>query len=82
MVKVNPCPFCKSKRIGYSLKIHGHFDKVFHAAMYCKDCNAYGPRVLIHPGDKDRYEIQINKLYQEMAINLWNKAERREPDGE
>lgn len=78
MIKVNPCPFCKSKKIGYSLKTHGHYDRIYHAAMYCKDCNAYGPRVIVHPGDRTRDEIQTDKTYQMMAVNLWNKAETPE----
>ena len=46
--------------------------------MYCKDCNAYGPRVIVHPGDRTRDEIYTDKTYQMMAVNLWNKAETPE----
>lgn len=58
--KTKPCPFCGSDNTGYSLKSKG---KLFHASFYCKDCNAYGKRVLIHPTETRLSNLRRNEQY-------------------
>lgn len=67
--KTKPCPFCGSDNIGYSIKSKG---KLFHASFYCKDCNAYGRRVLIHPTETRLSDIRRNEQYYLEALSAWN----------
>lgn len=77
--KLNPCPFCDSEKIGYSIKTTGRWERKYHVAMYCKDCNCYGARVLITPTEECRSDVEKNEEYKKLAIEAWNT--RRPIDG-
>ena len=80
--ELKPCPFCESTDIRYSLKITGHFDVRYYAAMYCNKCHCYGPRTLTkvvpHDDYKGRQEIEKDNSVKQEAIEAWN---RRVDDG-
>lgn len=70
--KLKPCPFCNGENIDYSVKTTGRWERKYHVAMYCKDCNCYGKRVLITPTETNRIEIGRNPKYKQLAIDAWN----------
>lgn len=69
---VVPCPFCGSHNIGYSVKTTGRWERKYHVAMYCKDCNCYGKRILITPTETSRYDVERNIEYKQLAVDAWN----------
>lgn len=72
METLQPCPFCGSTKLDYSLKTSG---AGYHAVVYCKTCHTYGPRVLIkHEGDTypDRYKYERDETIKQKAAELWN----------
>lgn len=69
---VIPCPFCGSHNISYSVKTTGRWERKYHVAMYCKDCNCYGKRILITPTETSRYDVERNIEYKQLAIDAWN----------
>lgn len=71
--KVKPCPFCGSEKIDYSVKTCGRISGKYHVAMYCKECNCYGARVLITPKETNRCSIEKNHEYKQLAIDAWNR---------
>lgn len=77
MEELKPCPFCGEEDIRYSLKITGHFDVRYHAAMYCNKCHCYGARTLTktvrHEDYRGRTEIENNDEVKAAAIEAWNK---------
>ena len=72
MSELKCCPFCGGEDIGYSVKTTGRWERKYHVAMYCKDCNCYGKRVLVTPTENTRYDIERNEEYKKLAINAWN----------
>ena len=82
MAELKPCPFCGGTDIRYSLKVTGHFDVRYHAAMYCNECHCYGARTLTkfvpHDYYKGRTAIENDAEVKEMAERAWN---RRAEDG-
>lgn len=72
MSELKCCPFCGGEDIGYSVKTTGRWERKYHVAMYCKDCNCYGKRVLITPTENTRYDVEHNEEYKKLAINAWN----------
>ena len=79
MNELKPCPFCSSKDIDYSIKTcTSNYERIYHAAMYCRKCHCYGTRVLIHPTENTRYAVERNESYRARAIEAWN---RRASDG-
>lgn len=76
MSKVKSCPFCGSHNIDYSIKTTGRWKRQYHLALYCKDCNCYGKRILITPAENEsRFEIERNPKYKQLAIDAWNTRE-------
>ena len=77
MAELKPCPFCGGTDIRYSLKVTGHFDVRYHAAMYCNDCHCYGARTLTkyvpHDYYKGRTAIEKDPEIREMAERAWNR---------
>lgn len=73
--KLKPCPFCNGENIDYSVKTTGRWERKYHVAMYCKDCNCYGKRVLITPTETNRIEIGRNPYYRQIAEDAWNTRE-------
>lgn len=71
-IKLLPCPFCGGEHIDYSVKTCGRWERKYHVAMYCKDCNCYGARVLITPTESTRYDVEKNPKYKKLAIEQWN----------
>ena len=71
-IKLLPCPFCGGEHIDYSVKTCGRWERKYHVAMYCKDCNCYGARVLITPTESTRYDVEKNQKYKQLAIEQWN----------
>lgn len=79
MTELKPCPFCGGNKIAYSIKTStSNFKRIYHAAMYCKNCHSYGARVMVHPVETNRVVIERNESYEEKAIEAWN---RRAEDG-
>ena len=72
MNKLKSCPFCGSNNIDYSVKTTGRWERKYHVAMYCKDCNCYGKRILITPTETSRYDVERNIKYKQLAIDAWN----------
>lgn len=75
--ELKPCPFCGSVDIKYSLKITGHFEIRYHAAMYCNKCHCYGARTLTkainHNDYKGRRFIEEDEELKQQAITAWNR---------
>ena len=71
-LKLLNCPFCGGEDIGYSVKTTGRWERKYHVAMYCKDCNCYGKRVLVTPTENTRYDVEHNEEYKKLAIKAWN----------
>lgn len=71
-LKLLNCPFCGGEDIGYSVKTTGRWERKYHVAMYCKDCNCYGKRVLVTPTENTRYDVEHNEEYKKLAIKSWN----------
>ena len=75
--ELKPCPFCCSTRLGFSSKTVARkygSHRAYHGAIYCKNCNAYGARVLsetiknVYPmQDVDFDSLEIR------AIEAWNR---------
>lgn len=82
MADLKLCPFCGGTDIRYSLKLTGHFDVRYHAAMYCNKCHCYGARTLTgtvhHDNYKGRTAIENDATIKAAAIEAWN---RRAEDG-
>ena len=73
---VNACPFCDEHNLKYSVKKAE--EGVYHGAVYCTNCYAYGPRVRFIPVKSNRHEAQNDINAKEDAIWLWNKRENIE----
>jgi hypothetical protein len=70
------CPFCGSHNIDYSVKTTGRWKRQYHLALYCKECNCYGKRVLITPAENEsRFEVERNPKYKQLAIDAWNNRQ-------
>ena len=85
-INLKPCPFCGAGMgyIDYSEKVasRNHGTKVvYHGAMYCKRCNAYGRRVLSQHAKASDYAERENvtKGLRVKAMDAWN---RRADDGQ
>lgn len=77
MAELKPCPFCGGTKLGFSSKTvsrkYGSC-RAYHGSIYCKDCNAYGARVLSET-IKNVYPMQdvdFDKL-ESRAIEAWNR---------
>jgi len=47
-MELKPCPFCGSTKLDISAKRVQTYDYTnYRTCVYCKNCNSYGPRVLI-----------------------------------
>ena len=72
--EIKPCPFCGSTNLEISKKtatgalVDGRIHRV---AVYCKDCNTYGPRATIRDPE-DSWRFKTTELEQE-AIKKWNE---------
>lgn len=70
---IKPCPFCgEADKLGISNKTTTiNHKRKRHVAVYCKSCNAYGPRLIAE-------EISFPEFCTEdailKAITLWNDA--------
>ena len=75
--EARPCPFCKSENLDASMKVSSASAKTrkYHYTVYCKSCNAYGPRVLVKLENKpytSREELANNPEAIRQAIEAWN----------
>lgn len=72
---LKPCPFCKGTKIKFSSKTMGRdYGKQYnkrHVAMYCYDCNCYGPRTIV---EGQSYDGSANEGLEE-AMEAWNRRE-------
>lgn len=76
LTNINNCPFCGSKKVDISIKTAGRWDRYYYVSVYCKDCHAYGPRVIsvnnyTEVADTDKLE----------AISKWNTLNETATDG-
>lgn len=71
---MKPCPFCGSRKLGYSIKVSSRTrgEANYHVCMYCKNCNCYGKRVLVHVNDICRKNIENNIEFRKLAEEAWN----------
>lgn len=66
-----PCRFCASKNLGISDKTTTiSYKKKRHVAVYCKDCRAYGPRVI--SDRREKYPHVAGEEAIKKAIQLWD----------
>lgn len=87
MNKPKPCPFCGSENLDISSKTAcGALmdNRIYRVAVYCKKCNAYGPRVVVNCKDipeqeiEEKYDQYLDRssLYgaiaKNKAIEKWN----------
>ena len=77
---IEPCPFCKSDNISFSLKIskRGYNDQpsLYHGSMYCKNCHAYGQRVLCYSEANYRCDADEHEKFKTQAIDAWNQCRK------
>lgn len=73
--ELKPCPFCGSEDIRYSIKIAmNRGNKQRHrVAMFCWNCNCYGARTLIDTSGINRYAVEGDKRFEDVAIKAWNR---------
>ena len=77
MAELKPCPFCGGTKLGFSSKTVSrdcNTSHLFHGAIYCKNCNAYGARVLSEKV-KNSYPMQRVDFdgLESRAIEAWNR---------
>ena len=77
-MNLKPCPFCGGTKLDFSSKTASRdfgTSKVYHGAIYCKTCNAYGTRVLSEKVKANVYpspKVDFDSLEQR-AIEAWNR---------
>ena len=73
-MQIKECPFCKGTDIKYSTKTTGNnrYKIQRHISMYCNDCYAYGPRLLVTLDENESYKNINDPKYVNMAIEKWN----------
>lgn len=76
---LKPCPFCGSTKLDISAKRVQTYDYTnYKTCIYCKDCNSYGPRVLVkHVEPNEPYylrsmNIDFNEVAKAEAVKAWN----------
>jgi len=77
---LKPCPFCGSMKLDISAKRAQTYDIInYRTCVYCKNCNSYGPRVLVRCNDPKTptylrtMDIEYNEKAKAKAIEAWNK---------
>ena len=73
--ELKDCPFCGSDKIGFSAKVASRKrnEANFHVAAYCKDCNCYGPRILVKiKSDKNYPQLNDKTMQYKLAADAWN----------
>lgn len=78
--RLKPCPFCGGENLDFSLKIatRGYNkESMYHGVIYCKDCHAYGTRVLCYSSQQYRYSEEEKEMFYQQAVKAWNT---RRPD--
>lgn len=68
--QINNCPFCDSDKLDISIKTSGRWERYYHVVVYCKNCHAYGPRVISRV---DNYR-KVTEEDKNQAIALWNSS--------
>lgn len=75
MKEVKPCPFCGGSNIKFSFKVASRkrISATYHACMYCDDCKASSPRVLVHVSTEN-FRLNANEdTFKEQALEQWNR---------
>lgn len=74
MQGIKPCPFCGGSNIKFSFKVASRkrTSATYHACMYCNDCKASSPRVLVHVATENFKLVENEDDFKEQAIKLWN----------
>lgn len=80
---LKPCPFCGSTKLDISSKRAQTYDITnYRVCVYCKNCNSYGPRVLVRcnkpntPNYLQFMTIDYNEEAKNKAIEAWNKRSK------
>ena len=77
-MELKPCPFCGGTKLGVSEKsVARDFGTMvqYQVAVYCTDCNAYGPRVLTEKIKSNTYPrpfVDFEKS-ESKASEAWNR---------
>lgn len=73
------CPFCKSDKLGHSIKTQGkpysgtHKDRyLYRSCIYCKTCGAYGPYYSKSYEKGSRSIPEEDREFYDEAVKLWN----------
>lgn len=75
MQEIKPCIFCGGINIKFSIKVASRkrTSATYHACMYCDDCKASSPRVLVHVTCNNRILVENDEYFKEQALELWNR---------
>lgn len=65
MPHLKPCNHCLSEKISLSRRSRGGW---YNVAYYCRQCHAYGPRVVVSDGAN---AVDYRNA-EEQAAELWN----------
>lgn len=80
MQNIKPCLFCGGSNIKFSSKVASRkrTSATYHICMYCDDCKASSPRVLVHVSTENFKLIDNEDTFKEQVIVLWNKRSNDE----
>ena len=75
MQELKPCQFCLGSDIRFSFKVvsRKRTSATYHACMYCNDCKASSPRVLVHVATENFKLVENEEDFKEQATKLWNE---------
>lgn len=71
MKELKPCPFCGGDKLDISNKTTTiNWVRKRHVAVYCKNCNAYGSRIIAKETESPEF---CSEKYKLLAMERWNK---------
>ena len=75
MQEIKPYPFVGGIDIKFSIKVASRkrTSATYHACMYCDDCKASSPRVLVHVICSNRSLVENDESFNAQALELWNR---------
>ena len=73
--ELKPCPFCGSTKLGLSERVNSRkrMEASYRVAVYCKNCNCYGPRILVKIKAPHTYPpLKDTNASRRLAADAWN----------